>query len=228
MNFREVNPVTCSCDCFDGKFKGIYQSHKNSYKYIYFNWEFESLILFSILLIICFFVQKSIERIIHLAYEKKISFLWLLAFVSTLHPHIYGWWATWNYINDRFYILMIHQIYFNLTEMLLSVFCLFYMQKSNEKLEIFSWATITIALTHIIQSLKDQGFDHLKTMRLWFLFRDFGFLIGDFTCLIISIIFLWRIKSWKERFQSERKQILAVIVIVSGTILFLSTVTFGG
>lgn len=102
------------------------------------------------------------------------------------------------------------------------------MNKLNHKIEFFYWMNIIINLTHITQSLMDQGLLHLRKLDIWFLARDFGFLIGDFVCLILSLVFLSGIKNWKLRFQDEKKYIIGSILIIISTNLFLSNVTYRG
>jgi hypothetical protein len=106
--------------------------------------------------------------------------------------------------------------------------CLFQMNKQNNKFELFAWFIISITISHIAQSTYDQGINHWIAARLWFFARDIGFYIGDFTCLIVSIVYLGRIKPWKERYQSEKWIFLIIVVSVISTMIFLSNVTFGG
>jgi hypothetical protein len=111
LNFKPVDRNNCRCTCFDGKMKGIYHQPDNvTYKYIYFNFEFQTYILFSLLLFGIFYFQKSIEIILNLISQSNLSYIWFIAFLSTAYPNFYGIWCIWNYINDSFFKLFIHQV----------------------------------------------------------------------------------------------------------------------
>jgi hypothetical protein len=112
MNFKPVDKNNCKCSCFDGKIKGIYHNSNNvTYKYIYFNFEFQTYILFSLFLFGVFFYQKSIEITLNLISHSNLSYIWFIAYLSTVYPNFYGIWCIWNYINDSFFRLFIHQVF---------------------------------------------------------------------------------------------------------------------
>ena len=52
-------------------------------------------------------------------------------FLSSIFPHVYGWWANFNYFNDEYYSQWWHQCFFSLTELSSTLMVLHLVNKNN-------------------------------------------------------------------------------------------------
>ena len=52
-------------------------------------------------------------------------------FLSSIFPHVYGWWANFNYFNDEYYSQWWHQCFFSVTELSSTLMVLHLVNKNN-------------------------------------------------------------------------------------------------
>ena len=55
----------------------------------------------------------------------------VVLFLSSIFPHLYGWWTYFNYYNDDFYQQWWHQLFFSLTELFSTLMVLHLINRSN-------------------------------------------------------------------------------------------------
>lgn len=222
-----VKKDTCFCGCWDGLNKGHYG--RGGYKSIYFNTEKETLFLVSVFVIFCIIFVRALENVFNLLYSRQLNWLWFFCLITVVHPAFYAMWTLWNNVNDRIYHLMIHQMFFSVTEYINVYLILQNLPKSYiSRSEVGYWAIFVISSIHVIQSVNDQGLQHWYGGRLHFILRDLSFLLGDLPVLFLSLWTLHQIKSWKDRIMYQKRFILFVIALIYLSIYILSNITFAG
>ena len=170
-----VNKTSCTCDCWDGFFRGIYG--RGGYKIFYFNYEKQTIIILCILL---FYSELLRKYLFNLIIEKRII---LVVLIPSIYSNFYGIWSIINYINDGDYYRMLKsQIFFSLTE-LLSTYILYHwlIKKDNIRMPLSSiYFLLTISCLHIILAFGELNFDRFG--------RNFALVSSDFISLVYVII----------------------------------------
>ena len=54
--------------------------------------------------------KAAFLKIAVLLYQRKLRLSMIISFAFTLQPHFYCFWATWNFVNDRFYVMWYTQV----------------------------------------------------------------------------------------------------------------------
>ncbi|CAF4461540.1 unnamed protein product, partial [Rotaria magnacalcarata] len=109
--YYPVSKETCTCDCWDGYFRGRFP--RGHYKIFYFNYEQSIIILLCILLFYGELLRKFLFKII---FDREFI---LLLLIPSVYSNFYGVWSIINYINDQDYDRMLKsQSYFSLTELI--------------------------------------------------------------------------------------------------------------
>lgn len=199
---REVDVKKCTCDCWDGRFKGPYG--RGGYKSMYFSIESETGWLFLNIILFFSLGEKALWKFVELVLEKKVRVTFTIILVSTVYPMFYGSWMFFNYINDRFYLMYYSQMFFTFTELVNAGLAYRFLDSSITKdasgsrprLIVASWVVITICTIHIIQSGGDQmffnflryingrGFNHTGL-------RDLSFFICDISQILAASYQIW-------------------------------------
>jgi hypothetical protein len=143
-----VNKHTCTCDCWDGFFRGIYS--RGGYKLFYFNYEKPAIVILCLLL---FYGDLLRQTLLNMVLKHRLIFVLLL---PAIYSNFYGAWSLINYINDHDYHRMLKsQIYFSITE-LIANFILYQCLVTKNKSEIRPWfiyLLCTISSIHILLAL---------------------------------------------------------------------------
>ncbi|KAI9139695.1 hypothetical protein BKA69DRAFT_621977 [Paraphysoderma sedebokerense] len=193
----EVDRGTCTCDCWDRKFKGPYFNAQKQYKAVYFNFDNQTIYLVLWTLYHTLFLQKYIERCLWLMVNNRVRWIVLVCACISYYQVFYNWWASFNYINDRFFELWPTQLFFNITEIIPSI-TLFHLTDSYATVPSpFLALSLTVSFSHIYLALEDQGWAHLVSAAQgggespgWeFLnVRDLMFLLGDSFAIFAMLI----------------------------------------
>ena len=171
---------------------GLYEEYPARYKHIYFNYTWNTLLIYTLLVTsvtLTYEVTKNLVKLIA-RQQARISMVILLA--TSIYPHYYTFWSYFNAYNDDFYDQYGHQALFSSTE-ILSSFCVYQMCSkkwtlSHRKLLI----VVTIGAFHIVASAMDQFvYNVVRVGGEWHQFsRDLSFMTVDVLHLIIPICYL--------------------------------------
>jgi len=110
-------------------------------------------------------------------------------FLSSIFPHVYGWWANFNYFNDEYYSQWWHQCFFSVTELSSTLMVLHLVNKNNfrdvPKKLLF---IISMALLHVLASGWDQFVNNVIKFEgeIHQILRDLGFMIPDILHIFLS------------------------------------------
>lgn len=192
----KVDRDTCSCDCFDRQLKGGYFNSKRQFKYIYINFEMQSVLILVWTGFYGFLLLQSIDYIIKLLWKRKLDFLILLGFIFSCFGQAYNWNCFWNYINDDLYHLFPTQLFFVITEWLATISLFKLLSKDveienqgDEQILPSKWiiASQAMSLCHVMASLEDQGFKHifLEASKMNFFFRDVMLILSDLVPFVV-------------------------------------------
>ncbi|RNA14958.1 hypothetical protein BpHYR1_047533 [Brachionus plicatilis] len=104
-----VNESNCSCNCWDGFYRGKYarKSKGTEYKYFYFNYKQETLIIFMIALfytdLLVNLIKKSLNHMVSQLVSGKKSLRWPVLIVLSVNVYSNFWygWNLINFINDQ-------------------------------------------------------------------------------------------------------------------------------
>jgi hypothetical protein len=88
-----------------------------------------------------------------------------LLLLSSLHSHYYGWWGHWNYLNDEFYFMWDHQLFFTLSELASTACVLANIDKRKGIVPIALIFVGNVALFHILSSGLDQFVLNVLTLQ---------------------------------------------------------------
>ena len=203
-----VNKTSCTCDCWDGFYRGLHS--RGGYKIFYFNYE-KSMII--ILIIILFYGELLRRTLVNFFCKRSWNFF---LFIPSIYSHFYGVWSLINYLNDFDYNRMLKsQIYFSFTELIASY--LFYqclMSRNQYNLSITSiYLLLTISCLHIILAAGELNIERLG--------RNINIILSDL------IAFIWIINLFVryDKFRPNRRLILrwlcvAVFLWISYHIFF--------
>ncbi|KAL0490073.1 hypothetical protein AKO1_009393 [Acrasis kona] len=231
--------ATCDCKCFDGINKKGYG--RGGYKYIYYNSESTTFIIFVIVSTYIVMGERAIGHLTKLLLNRNLSLYAFIGFAATVFPNFYSASAHFNYFNDNIHHLHMHQTYFTLTELLIT-FCILRTAHADfsDQNSIYSWIGLSISLTHLVQSTKDQTIQNLfvksNERNRYIPYRDIAFFTSDFIIIcyfIFRLNLVQRIKMLLSGKASEANKTLKRDIVVVGFFVFvnvmiLSNVTFGG
>jgi hypothetical protein len=178
--YFSVDRERCTCDCWDGYFRGVHS--RGGYKTFYFNYEQQTMILLCILLF-----SSELLRQILLNMILKMQFI-LILLIPSIYSNFYGVWSILNYMNDHDYDRMLKsQIYFSLTELIASYIfyqCLIIKNKTH----IPTWCIYllcTISFLHIILAWGELNSDRMG--------RNIGLILSDLISLVwVAIVYIKR------------------------------------
>ncbi|CAF0770428.1 unnamed protein product [Rotaria sordida] len=173
--YFSVNKNDCTCNCWDGFFRGKYS--RGGYKIFYFNYEKHIIILLSIILFYSELLRQFLLKII-----IKKNFI-LLLLIPSIYSNFYGIWTIINYLNDRDYYRMLKsQIFFSLTELIITyIFYQCLIIKNKIQIPIWSiYLLFIISFLHIILAFGELNFDQFV--------RNITLILSDLINLIWIII----------------------------------------
>jgi ABC-type multidrug transport system fused ATPase/permease subunit len=113
MDYPEIDRANCTCDCWDGLFKGHYgrgnqprevKGHltfKGHYKRVFWNFDSRTgwMLLWTMIYSYAFisFVIKALQSIV----SRKIRWHVLAIAIIVFFQFFYNFWCVWNYLNDE-------------------------------------------------------------------------------------------------------------------------------
>lgn len=189
----------CSCDCWDGNFRGHH--NRGGYKAFYFNYEFETLysaIVFAIG--ICLF-KDYVQRLCTLSMKRAIRTPCFIGTIALIQPIWYGSWVIVNYYNEFIYKSTSHsgyfagmyraQIFFLLTEVIVAFIFALNMDSTRIVHEESMFLALFFSIMHILLAVREKV--------LWGLIwpgesnvgRDVLFVSTDLISILCSSIILW-------------------------------------
>jgi hypothetical protein len=178
----------CSCDCWDGQFKGPYG--RGGYKSIFFNMDWGTSILLLVVSIYLSLGQSLVARVLALGWlsplgegaDSRPNWAMFLCTIASIFPNFYGFWMTFNYINDRFYRMWWTQMFFTVSEMVVGMVAYHLIERKFPYSSVETRGmkiVIAIAASHFVLSGTAQGFSHVLMGRPGQISRDILFGIGD-------------------------------------------------
>eukprot|EP00455_Lapot_gusevi_P011778 TRINITY_DN15499_c0_g1_i1.p1 TRINITY_DN15499_c0_g1~~TRINITY_DN15499_c0_g1_i1.p1 ORF type:complete len:353 (-),score=37.27 TRINITY_DN15499_c0_g1_i1:211-1269(-) len=122
VSVDRVDRAKCTCDCWDGYFKGSYS--RGSYKSVFFNMDAGTIALLLVILFYGSIAQKAILRVAEAMFCRPKTSLYLpVLFHVIWYPNFYCFWMYFNYINDRWFDMFQPQLYYSLTELIMAACC---------------------------------------------------------------------------------------------------------
>ena len=186
--YFSVNKQACTCDCWDGFFRGLHS--RGGYKLFYFNYEPTIIIILFLLL---FYTDLLRQILIRMIFHQQ-----LFLFIPSIYSNFYGIWSIINYLNDRDYHRMLKsQIYFSLTELIAGYIFYQWLMKSHDK-ELPKWSIYLlgiISLLHIFLAFGELNFDRLG--------RNFILILSD----LIHLVWIGRFFKKHPRYRPNRRMI---------------------
>jgi hypothetical protein len=197
----------CSCSCYDEIVDMGYQGGSKQYRHIYINSTQESLAIICVALFLIIFLYESLSSCVSALFSsKKIDILPFCVFLGTLMPVCYGLWCTMNYFSKSMYHVIVRQLLFTFSEMVVSLLSLSAAINQGESHRDgvrgslprpVVWQIValgTVCFSHLIVQIVDQGVEALFFDPQGFLgyslkrvLRDAFFLVGDIlaACLYV-------------------------------------------
>ena len=143
-------------------FTGTYERKQEpGYKHVYFNITSQTLAIWTLTILHILFANESIRYILRLIYKRNLRIRMFLLCIINIYPNYYSFWALFNYFNDDFYKQLHHQLFFSITELIVTCLVLSLTNKNNS---VISWKTyiiIFINSIHILIGGLDQFFAQL-------------------------------------------------------------------
>ncbi len=168
---RQIDRKTCDCNCFDGYSKAMYS--RGGYKYIYYNAEWQTFFIFSIIVFYILTFYRSIYYILQLFFSAKLNLIVFGVWCSTIYSNYYGAGMFYNYLNDEIYHLFKHQLYFSATEFLNSLLLIQFIDKLENPYRY--WTDLKQKSKRDEESQKMEREDYKKqalyfALPIWFIF----------------------------------------------------------
>lgn len=175
--YQPVNRSSCTCDCWDGFYRGPYG--RGGYKTFYFNYDKQMILIFGLV----YFYSELLRQYL-LKFIEKRSILFLIT-IPSAYANFYGIWSIINYLNDQDYDRMLKsQTFFSVTE-LLCAFLLLQLVASSDFYSTRPSILFFLALissVHIVLALNE--------LNLAFFQRNFFLILPDFIQLILVSLVL--------------------------------------
>lgn len=196
---------------------------QKGFKFLYFNAEPETLIIFAYVLVFFTLGQRVIERVLKLWHKGRlVKHVVAIFALSSIIPTWFSVWAEINYWNDRYHKLHRHQVFFTLTE-LMAAFCLsLFMDRKKQPRSMWpAWFLLAVGAIHSWQHFWDNMIVNLFQPQFsYYIPRDILLLSGD---VAIALFGLHKVRS-----HLTKQRIIWLLVLCGATVLFLSTVTYAG
>lgn len=189
------NRDTCTCSCFDNRFKqgnpslGPYLHYKS----FYFNFDerISTIILWTVT---CIVIASTAIRTIYLTIinnKWNLSFWAIVITTLQFYPFHYTFWSIFNYLNEGS-IRMIHtQLFYGITDLLVGAISINCIDTKLEPHPFCLYVIVLFSAVHILSNLSLLGSN--ETPR-------FGLLVmwySDIVTFIISIVLVYRLAIFK-------------------------------
>ena len=182
--YHSVDRKKCSCDCWDGYFRGIHS--RGGYKTFYFNYEKQTILILGLLL----FTSELLRKILLDMIQRRHITCILL--IPSIYSSFYGTWCIINYLNDHDYNRMLRsQTFFWMTELITTHLFSQCLNAKNPS-KIPSWwiyVLSAIASLHLFLALEELDAERMS--------RNVFIILSDLTVLIWMIVM--RIRTYPQR-----------------------------
>ncbi|XP_071084428.1 uncharacterized protein [Haliotis cracherodii] len=232
----EVDKNNCENSCFDTIFKGSYEKSgsKHGYKHVYFNATRQTMCVWVITFVYVILGYEALKLFFSFLFSRSLRPIMAILFFVSVYPHVFAWWAIFNYYNDDFYLMFNHQIFFSVTEMLSTYAILKSCDRHSERRVVLYNLIIGAALAHVIIGSLDQFISHIiykegKPHQVW---RDIGLLVPDIMMVVLPVVDYMKgeitlrpryiLSDLRERFtkdKSSRTNALILVGYVAGLLI---------
>ncbi|XP_046564424.1 uncharacterized protein LOC124273254 [Haliotis rubra] len=232
----EVDKENCDNSCFDSIFKGSYEKggSKHGYKHVYFNATRQTTCVWLVTMLYVILGYEAIKLIFEHLFSRSLRPIMAILFFVSVYPHIYAWWAIFNYYNDDFYQMFNHQIFFSVTEMLSTYAILKSCDRHSERHVVLYGLIVGTAVAHVIIGSLDQFISQIVYMegKPHLTWRDIGLLVPDIMAVVLPVLDYMRgeitlrptclLSFLRERFtndKSSRTTALIICVYISALLI---------
>jgi hypothetical protein len=189
------NRETCTCSCFDNRFK---QGNPSLgpflyYKSLYFNFD-ERLSTIIIWTVTCIVIASTAIRSMYLTILNNgwnFSFWAIVITILQFYPFHYTWWSIFNYLNEGSVRMIYTQLFYGITDLLIGAISINCIDARLEPHPFCLYLIVLFSAVHCTSNLSILGSN--KTPR-------FGLLImwySDIISFIVSIVVVYRIAIFK-------------------------------
>lgn len=223
-----VDKQNCECSCWDGFFRGIYarKSHDTEYKAFYFNYDVQFIFIIFIFISYADLLRICLVKIFKIKCLKNVRLFILLNLIISIFSNYYGAWVLINYLNDRDYRMINSQIFFSITELMISY--IYYKRfnvcsESESKNEMKIWENyfvFFVSVLHLFIAIFEKilwGFFFKNFSQNSRKIRDVNLIINDILGFGLSIKYLFE---KNLSFQSHLKMMKFGIIITFITYTF--------
>jgi len=147
---QTVDRDSCLNHCWDSVFKEGYEKSPGRYKHIYFNTTWQTGLIWAITVAFMLALYESLKYLMGLWLTEQLSVWVAFMFLSSVFPHVYGWWMYFNYINDGFYSQLWHQLGFTMTELVSSLALLQVSNSRTRPRPVYMYIVVSVACGHIL------------------------------------------------------------------------------
>jgi hypothetical protein len=223
-----VSQETCTCDCWDRRIKGksmpFPKWNRMQYKSLYINCDKEMIWILFVTVFYCCCGLKFFEKLISALLYRRSDVRWELVAIlgPFLYSNVYCWWVTITYINDRWYHMWNHQLYFTVTEWVIALCIYAIIDKKNEPPQnVVLWTLFILPLTHATQFLLDKQIFVTSGI-----LRDFVLLAPDVILFVYSCKYMRLLERLRNpaKAQETRRELALAMIAVFIQLLFLTFV----
>ena len=206
---RPVNPLSCTCDCFDGVNKGMYFNPRGAmYKSIYINHDGNAAKIAAWFVLHAAAVAYLCGRVSDVVAAGRLSWGAFIAIGFAVYPIQYGFGSVAHYWNDRILYLLPTQMFFSVTNVVYAVPIYHALDTQVALPEVTVVAAQAMLSSHILIALWEQGWEHLTRFNTAsvLIARDGMFLLCDAVMLVFLV----------QRFSRPRTK--RACVVFAGTV----------
>jgi len=170
----------CTCNCWDGKYKGVYGRSSpitgSEYQFIYFNMQKQTWHLFVIVALYLLMSHKMFEQMFRLLLNKQANYVSVLVLLTTIYPSWFNMWTHFHLINDQYQTMhhrgtIAYPLVFTLSDWFMCCVVVYLLdhrivshvkQVSASCLMVshrsmwYLWLCLYMALTHVFYSVKNR------------------------------------------------------------------------
>jgi len=111
------------------------------------------------------FLYETFKHMTLLAFKRRLRHSMAVLVLSSLHSHYYAWWGHWNYLNDSFFSMWNHQIFFTVSELASTIAVLMNIDTKSALKPLPLVFVANVALFHVLWSSLDQFVANVLTFQ---------------------------------------------------------------
>jgi hypothetical protein len=81
------------------------------YKFIYINYEIDTIVILTMIFFYILLSERILTYFVKLIFGGKLNLICAIIFFCQIQPNIFGIGAMFNYLNDRYYDQIYHQVF---------------------------------------------------------------------------------------------------------------------